>query len=377
MSIYRISLFPIDSYFFGSNKLGELGNRQDYFISSDKFPQQTTVLGMLRYQLLLQNNCLKQDEWKIRDKDKADQLVGKTSFQPSIDKYGCIKKLSPVFVCKEEADYYLCDHFKVNNENLDKSEEESKQAQATKLINEEGYSENLLATVISDYKGEGQDVAWKFDHFTEKKDWRKQFINQAGGLVHETKIFSEEIQAHNHKSLRGTSFEQAYFKERRYRLARQYGFSFYAEIDSLENEPPVLKSNIVRLGGRQSWFKMQIESKESYPDFDTHFYRKNNSEKQVLLLSDACMAKDFKHKCMAVAGTTISFKNLITNNQKTNNFHDLKHKESSNEPYMSEYQYLLKRGTVLYLRDEFKAADLFDTDAPGFPTIGYNQFMSI
>lgn len=375
MATFRINLYPLDNFFFGTNKLGELGNRQDYFISSSWFPQQTTALGMLRYQLLLQNDCLQHDQWKIKDKDKADQLSGKTSFYPTQTDYGCIKRLSPVFLCKGDQDFYLSNHERAEVEDAHSKETEEKKGQETVLQSTAGgQAENLLS-----YTESGSllttDNAWKFEHFTAKRGWRKQFVNKVAARIDAREVIAEEITAHNHKSMRGTSFEQAYFKERRYRLTEDYGFSFYTEIDHWENHLPTLDNNIVRMGGRQSWFKMKVERVGEYPDWSTHFYQSKPHNQRLLLLSDACVVSDFQQYCYAMAGTMIPFRNLMTNNRETSNFHNLSKGKKAGYPQLSQYQYLLQRGAVLYLKKDVAPSKIFKTELPGFNTIGYNQYI--
>jgi CRISPR-associated protein Cmr3 len=63
MAKYLIKLYPIDRYFFGSDVTFGADN-SNYFVRSVYFPQQTTLLGMLRYYLLLQNNML-DDKGKV------------------------------------------------------------------------------------------------------------------------------------------------------------------------------------------------------------------------------------------------------------------------------------------------------------------------
>ena len=50
MATYRIELKPVETFFFG----GEItfGNFQNYLVKSNFFPQQTTLLGMVRKRLL-------------------------------------------------------------------------------------------------------------------------------------------------------------------------------------------------------------------------------------------------------------------------------------------------------------------------------------
>lgn len=111
MSTYLIKLTPLDKFFFGQKKtFGD--DNANYFVYSSLFPQQTALLGLLRYQLLqiageevFKNN-------KIQDKEKAAELIGEQSFSPFAEKklqFGIIESLSPVFIIdkKNKDEYFL------------------------------------------------------------------------------------------------------------------------------------------------------------------------------------------------------------------------------------------------------------------------------
>lgn len=49
---YLITLTPMDWFFFGGERTLDDGKSADYISHSNKFPQQSALLGMIRYQLL-------------------------------------------------------------------------------------------------------------------------------------------------------------------------------------------------------------------------------------------------------------------------------------------------------------------------------------
>ncbi|KAA6331329.1 hypothetical protein EZS27_020050 [termite gut metagenome] len=53
MNTYKIIIKPIDTFYFGSEKTFNPadGSKANYLVKSQMMPQQTTVLGMLRYAL--------------------------------------------------------------------------------------------------------------------------------------------------------------------------------------------------------------------------------------------------------------------------------------------------------------------------------------
>ena len=108
MSKYLVTLKPLSSFFFGGERTFEFLNtdfeKQKFnIIKSNMFPQQTSILGMLRKEILIKNKLIKSDLKKYEPEEKAQisKLIGYGSF--SINKHNdfkIIKKISPVFIGK-------------------------------------------------------------------------------------------------------------------------------------------------------------------------------------------------------------------------------------------------------------------------------------
>ena len=100
MKVFKITLEPKDWFFFGGSSTFDNGTKTSYIAHSLLFPQQTALLGMIRYQLLKQNNLLFGQGGKPDD-DQVIKLIGKKSFSMRDDNqktYGDILGLSPVFL---------------------------------------------------------------------------------------------------------------------------------------------------------------------------------------------------------------------------------------------------------------------------------------
>lgn len=106
MSKYQITLTPVDKFFFGGDMTFQVGRDEkfnsqfkSYIIQSSMFPQQTSLLGMLRF-LILRNagdNVFKNGQ--IVDKKKAGELIGIRSFMVGCDNdFKTIRSLSHVRV---------------------------------------------------------------------------------------------------------------------------------------------------------------------------------------------------------------------------------------------------------------------------------------
>lgn len=108
---YKITLTPIDKFFFGGDMTFQVGvNENDtfneqfssYIIKSAIYPQQTSLLGMLRYLILRNSGEEIFKDGKIVDKGKAVELIGCQSFLVNIghadNGFGKIVNLSRVRV---------------------------------------------------------------------------------------------------------------------------------------------------------------------------------------------------------------------------------------------------------------------------------------
>lgn len=100
MKVFKVTLEPKDWFFFGGGTTFDNGTKTSYIAHSLLFPQQTAILGMIRYQLLKQNNLLFGYGGKPDD-GQVIKLIGEKSFSMRDDNqktYGDILGLSPVFL---------------------------------------------------------------------------------------------------------------------------------------------------------------------------------------------------------------------------------------------------------------------------------------
>ena len=114
MAVFYVTLSPLEPYFFGSERklgAGFSNTRSSYFVQSELVPQQSTLLGMLRFFLLKQAGY-------VRDDYRTDEeLIGKNSFMISstnqssatayTQDFGAIKSISPLFLADQDDKYYI------------------------------------------------------------------------------------------------------------------------------------------------------------------------------------------------------------------------------------------------------------------------------
>ena len=120
MSKYLIKLKPIGKYFFGGDMTFEVGDKSNkdynskyssYIIVSNKFPQQTSLLGMLRYLLLTKSpEVFSLVKNQITNKSDAANVIGQASFSVMPDhkldekqdsRFGKIVSIGPCFLLHE------------------------------------------------------------------------------------------------------------------------------------------------------------------------------------------------------------------------------------------------------------------------------------
>lgn len=112
MSKYQITLTPVDKFFFGGDMTFQVGNNEEdefnsrfksYIIQSSMFPQQTSLLGMLRFLILRNAGKSVFKDGKIVDKAKAKELIGGRSFMVDNDNdFKTIKGLNHIRIRKTE-----------------------------------------------------------------------------------------------------------------------------------------------------------------------------------------------------------------------------------------------------------------------------------
>lgn len=363
MSKYLITLKPLGKYFFGGDMTFQVGADEkskfneafsSYIIASNKFPQQTSLLGMMRYLLLTQSpEVFSQDRNRIIDQSKATDLIGRESFKVLIghnntNDFGKIKSLGPCFLRKgEEAvlpvpkDYRFGISFGKNE-----SSSVYYNARALSLPAIEGYSAKERYDVL--------------------------YIGLNSGTVYkEEEIFQKDSRIGINKNYRGRSDTKGFYKQISYRLKDNFHFAFVVECDF---DLKACQNEIVSLGADGSRFSLSAtllgESgiELAYPKDSL---KKVTGGSRVILLSDTLLnVADLASVRFSIT-ETIPFRFLCTN-VETRNYNILGDAKRVQERY-----YLYERGSVFYFADETAAA-AFGTlvnNKKEFRQIGYNNYI--
>ena len=93
MAEYLVRFIPLEPYFFGGERSGVYGKESYYFTKSEVMPNQSTILGAIRY------CCIDKPSYDFKI-DESKIKIGRESFSiesPTLQDFGWIKSVSPIF----------------------------------------------------------------------------------------------------------------------------------------------------------------------------------------------------------------------------------------------------------------------------------------
>jgi len=287
---YLITLTPLEPYLFGGDvTFGKLGDEENgtYLVKSEKFPQQSAVLGMLRKEIMIQDGKLTRKvrgEWVDKyDVEAAKKLVGDEKFNllSKEQNFGVIHSISPIFLHQN------------GNSFIKKVD-----------INSYEYKSGLLTG------------------YSPKKDIYDNYIqidNESNKLSSE-KIFQEVEQI----GIKVGGGDNAFFKKTSLLLKDNFSFAFYADLDF------ELQESIVKLGADDSKFKLSIKSTDDWLEY-------KDSNGYLTLLGDSYITVPLKDNCEFAITSEVAHRSL-------------KNKKNIKEKYSFEKSkrvYMYERGSVI------------------------------
>jgi CRISPR-associated protein Cmr3 len=380
-----VTLTPLEHFFFGGENRNNDGTEK-YLQKSLTTPQQTTILGTIRY-LLLQNAGKETfDNNKIVSKSKARDLIGESSFDMKVSKYGIIESLSEVLLWKGG---FYCPLIAWENAAERKNNK-------TSIINTE-IQGNKEGVFFFDKETEKESIT--LPEYNMKYETHEYWISEKEELETD-KIFKSQIQAGNYKNKNKKKEEEkeetinnddAYFKMNFYRFNDKFSFVFNMKISDEENgnQPELVKNIIekltgkkhfVNLGGERSKFICEINSIEETPEkeikedvyqkvYSKHF---DNKYHKIILTSDAFVEeKKNPYSDSTFASTKIQKIRFHQTDNNTKKYHN----RGADGFKISELFNLLQRGSVFYFDAEDKIEDFLNNGA--FKIIGYNKYYKL
>lgn len=350
MTRYLIKLKPLTPFFFGgeltfNNGLNEK-DEKNYFAKSNRFPQQTTILGMLRKELLIQDELFKEKwaDYSKENKAKMKELIGDKSFAVGKDlDFGKIDSISPVFIFSENNEYFI----------------PSAKDRGLKYIKKDSCRSNISNennfVPILKYDPPKKDA----EFYNTKDGLQDLFISHKGSEKKPDQIFSEFEKTGNFKNKK-ESDDEKFYKQLFYQMEQDYSFAFFAEVDfELEN-------SIVSIGADGSHFKIEVtETEESF----AKLFIKNPEKNKITLLSNTLADQEIYEHCEFAITETINFRSTTLRKGKFKIKSDKESKRSKSDKFN-----MLKQGSVLYVKDgelDNLKAKLTDKN---LQKIGYNIF---
>lgn len=364
MSKYLITLKPLGKYFFGGDMTFQVGADEkskfneafsSYIIASNKFPQQTSLLGMMRYLLLNQSpkEVFSQDCNRIIDQSKAKGLIGEESFKVltghnQLNDFGKIKSLGPCFLKNNKEAFLPVPkdyHFSISFGN-NESSSVYYNAHALSLPSIDGYS--------------------------AKESYDSLYIGLYSGTVcKEDKIFQKDIRIGINKNYKGRSDTKGFYKQISYRLKDNFHFAFVVDCDF---DLKACQNEIVSLGADGSRFSLSatlLSENRIELTYPKDSLKEVTGGSRVILLSDTFLdVADLASVRFSITGT-IPFRFLCTNIE-TKNYDILGDVKRIKERY-----YLYERGSVFYFDDKTAAVAFGQlvNNKKEFCQIGYNNYM--
>lgn len=348
---YLITLTPLDWYFFGGEKtFGE--DNAEYFVHSIKLPQQSSILGMLRFQLLKQKGWL---FGKGGDKEdpKIKNLIGKDSFSIKENHtFGKIKSISPV--CIYNGDKEKQERFYIPqalDHNLKISVESHDQPKERVCLN--GCIKNSLVLSGDTYDSK-TNTSWC--------EWR----NVVEDVIKENDIWTSKSQV-GIKKTDSRDNEKAFYKQTVLKFRDKFCFAFWVDLDE------VLESDFVFLGAERSCFRMDVkpvaegDAKSAYKRICSE-RNKNVCLDRLEIYGDTYVEDIAKLNslCEFQISSSISFRNMEMI-KTTGSF------KSGYVYYKKNSRFnLLKRGSILYFKNEHRAEILSLIEKEHLQLVGYN-----
>lgn len=407
MNKYLITLTPIDTFFFGGEITFTRGRKEfkkneklseeeeelktfnksfsSYIVKSNRFPQQTSLLGMLRFLILSNNDTLfDASENRIRtgmQNDVAEE-IGNKSFELNTGNYGKmdfknIHSLSPCFL--------------------------QRQTDSAEWINLFCSSADYGLNKVSfkdgkSFLSEKSKYIPILEGYEAKNGLKTCYLGEKTNLE-ESQLFAEDARIGINKDYSGKTQVNAFYKQIFYRFPEKYKknenanklsdqklrFAFYADLDYHFNK----EKYIVSLGGDDSRFVLQaeciaknVENNDLTESFEKilpqDYFKTNNFDcyGKVILLSDTFLEKQDVMNSIFNISETISFR-FLTSTVHTKNYYKFSGNdrvERSNKKYN-----LYQKGSVFYF-DNKEDLETFEKALKAkerFYQIGYNYFKTI
>ena len=365
MSKYIIKLIPAGRFFFGGDMTFAVGKQNEddkpkgakdpyqsyndkfssYIIASLKFPQQTSLLGMLRF-LLLSNDpdAFDVSNQKIKNKEQARNLIGEKSFSVNSDheenKFGKIRSVGTCFLCKGNEYYYQAPF------DYDWKMGAFEKVEAT--LN----GKSIRVPVIVN----GEEA------YSSKDGINKYYLASNGSVLKEEDVFLEDSRIGIRKGANGKAEDEAFYKQIGYRLKDDCCFAFNVEVDDIDLTE--YSKQLVAVGADSSMFVVKIEEGSFQVSLPDTYQKSGIGWEKVVLLADTYLSEISLVKYAVCETTPFRFFKTTVDTTKYHIMHNLNNR--------SERYSLYAAGSVFFVEDATAFKKCIGTKKE-FVQIGYNH----
>ena len=383
---------PQGKYFFGGEMTFELAkklkdkkkneeeddeNKQfiSYIIHSLEMPQQTSLLGMLRFLLLSHDpEAFDIEGNHIRSMEAANELIGKKSFDVIANgrggnDFGKIVGIGPCCLYDKTSGKYYFKAFPKDYLNVDFAE--------TDKVTMNGH-ELEIPKIEKKNEKDG-----KYSKYSPKEPLSKEYVSDDGKPYVPTDpedkepIFKEDIRIGIQKNYEGKTEDKALYKQINYRLKKGFCFAFEAEVNGIDLSSTEYSGEIVKLGADASTFLFEAKKLDSNLPYLKSDYLEDGYETKLVLLSDAYLEKPMEREGVLFAITnTKPFRFLRSENSE--NAEDYNVNNKGFEKMRSPKRYdLYEAGSVFYFKNKDSRKNFCEeymNKYDGFQKIGYNWY---
>lgn len=372
-----VELHPLGSFFFGGERFSDKKDKTFYFQKSNLFPQPSTILGMLRYQLLAQNNGLSQ-HGNFANEARAIMQVGEEGFNPEStgNTYGMIKQISPILIFKDNQAYAPFSKVKYFKDDEHEASEHYSLATPTisTLTNGKSMYNNTttIPILLDQYNPKhGTENGYRAidgtDFFPHDKVYDVNIKDKIG-------IYKTDTLPHRQTA---DADREGFFKQTFQQLNNGFTFGFYVQLN-LTDSTIFESRNLIYLGKERSAFSMNVrpvDTLKSLPFLTVS----DDLEKGDLIWLAADARLDMEQvyqKATGVLTQDNSFRCLISRiGNGINYFEKPKSTNDFKKMRLSARYNLLKKGSLLYVQDPSIKKLLFNY--PAWEKIGFNHFIKL
>lgn len=334
-----ITLTPSDSFFFGGEQTFGKGENRNFYAASRHFPQQTSIVGLIRHALF--------------EADKK-QHFGNSFVVGKGNNFGWLKSISPVFIHHKDK-IGIPIRLPIDKEGATLAVE-SKPIPSTQVDLGNGFQDALI-----------------LEHYKEKYGTDNRILWTDGELVKYDTIFRKDIKTGIARDrIKHITTEGMFYRQLLYRMQPGYSFAVYVTADD-ERLFHILDGRNMPFGGEKVNFVIKVHEEGDFNSQvpTTHLRKQIKGNNWIFLTADAYVDESILKHCHLAMADNISFRNIVTPKDYSAGL-DKEKQDTSQRRYKSEKMTLLKRGSILFPKGDKNQTIVDMLQNKQFQEIGYN-----